>query len=485
MSKYFTYLFQKNIKHRLKEQIIRYICKVAYILNCCGKHIYSNTMRRILVLLLLFTPFVSNLAQEEWSLQDCLEYAVENNISLKRQEVLSEIYRTDLRASKANMLPNLNFSARANMNFGRSVDPVTNDITFSQNLGNSFSIGSGLTVFNGFALINRVSAARFMYQMGVELQKQQENMMALDIISAYYQLLMARGVVQTATRQLEVSDQQLHRVDVMVRTGSENKTTLLEMQSQVSNDRLLLTQAVNNEAIGRENLRRLLQLDPGVDFFIADKEGPVSMEGNAYSNADSVYNVANEIMAGITALEYQALAREKELKASIGEATPELRLSAGWGTGYFDAMTEGVETTPFMEQLKNNNSQSIEATLSIPIFNRWFYGRNIKRAKLSLQDSKLELEQGRNDLYQQVNTACLELAAISDEYLAALDNYKFSELAFVAVEKKFQIGMANATEYSEARRQKFSSEIYLLRTELQYEVKQMTIRFFLTGEWNS
>ncbi len=443
------------------------------------------SMRKIIIIFLLLTQAAMVGAQDKWSLQDCIDYAVENNIALKRQQIQTEMYRVDHKSSKANLLPNLNFNSQANMNFGRSVDPVTNSITFNQNIRNSFSVGTGLTVFNGFALINRMSAAKFLYLMGIELQEQQEDLILLDIINAYYEILMARGVVQTATDQLEVSEQQLYRVGVMVRTGSENRTTLLEMQSQVSGDRLLLTQAVNNAAIVLENLRRLLQLDPGVNFDVVDRSVPAFMAEGDLQSADSVYSVARDILPGISALEYKMVAREKELKATIGEATPELSLSAGWGTGYFDAKMEGVETTPYLEQLKLNNSQSVQATLSVPIFNRWYHGRNIKRARLNLEDSQLELEQEKNTLYQEVNSACLELAAINDEYLAAKDNIEYSGQAFKAVEKKFQIGMANATEYSEARRQKFSAEVNLLKTELQYELKSMTINFFLTGEWTN
>jgi outer membrane protein len=280
-----------------------------------------------------------------------------------------------------------------------------------------------------------------------------------------------------------VSEQQLHRVDVLVKTGAENRTTLLEMQSQVSGDRLLLTQAVNNASIGLEKLRRLLQLEPGTEFDVEDPFVSLVVSEVSDANKDSIYSVAKDILPGISALEYKKAAREKELRAAIGEATPEISLAAGWGTGYFDAMMEGVETTPYIEQLKNNNSQSIQATISIPIFNRWFYGRNIKRAKLNLKDTQLELEQEKNNLYQEISSACLELAAIRDEYIAAKDNIEFSSQSFKAVEKKFQIGMANATEFSEARRQKFYAEVNLLSTELQYKLKEMTIQFFLTGEW--
>ena len=139
----------------------------------------------------------------------------------------------------------------------------------------------------------------------------------------------------------------------------------------------------------------------------------------------------------------------------------------------------------YFEQLKNNPNQSVQASLRIPIFNRWFYGSNIKRAKLNLKDAELQLQEEYNTLYSQVNNATLELAAVKDEYTAIMDTKEYSDLAFKAVEKKFQTGMANATEYAEARRQKFYSEVDLLRIKLQYNLKLITLKYYLSGKWTN
>ena len=438
---------------------------------------------RIVVTVFLFIPALLVQGQEKWTLEQCIDYALENNIALRRQAIATEQYRADYTAGKMQMLPSLNFQSQAAVNFGRSVDPVTNDITFNQTFGNYYYLGTGVTLFNGFATLNRMAAARYLYQMGVELQQQQRDLLSIDIINGFFQVLMARGVVETEGEQLKGTGEQLHRIEVMVETGGESRTTLLEMQSQYSSDKLLLTQAVNNEKIALESLRQLLQLEQGEAFDIDENSLLVDLPGEMSTDVDSVFDTARNIMPGIAALELKADARKHELKAAKGEATPEVSLSAGWRTGYYDAMIEGVQNTPFQEQIKNNNNQFVQANLTIPIFNRWYNGRNIKRAKLNLADSELELEQEINNLYSQVTAACLELTAVYDEYLAASDSREYSEIAYNAVDKKFITGMASATEYSEARRQKFSSEVNLLRTRLQYNLKAMTIEFYLTGRW--
>lgn len=442
-------------------------------------------MKKIIFTLLLIAGVgIVVSGQEKWSLEKCISYAIENNIALKRQQVQTEQNRTNLKQSRAALLPNLNFQSSGAMNFGRSVDPVTNTITFNQNIQNSYFMGSNITVFNGFALANRISASKFMYEMGLELEQANKDLLTVDITNAYFQVLMYRGVVSTARKQLEVSEQQLHRISVMVETGAESKTTKLEIQSQVSNDRLLLTQAINNEMIALESLKQLLQLDSSTDFNISEESLLVNVGEDMTTDVDSVFNTAKEILPGINALVLQAEARKKLVKAAIGEATPELTFSGGWRTGYYDAMMEGVATTPFPEQLKNNNNQSLSATITIPIFNRWYSGSNIKRAKLNLQDAELQLQQEYNTLYSQVTNATLELEAAKDEHMAIKDSKEYSDLAFTAVEKKFQTGMANATEFAEARRQKFYAEVNLLRVQLQYNLKMMMLKYYLTGQWS-
>jgi outer membrane protein len=448
-----------------------------------GKTNFNSRMRkRIMIVtgIILIGNFLS--AQEGWTLQDCLDYAVEHNLTVKRQEVTSEQYRYDLTEQKLRMLPNLSFESAASINYGRSVSPEDNIITFDPNLSNSYTLSSGVTIFNGFAQYNRVSATKLLNLMGQELVERQKNLLSLDIVNAYYSLLMARGLAETAQAQLEVTMKQLRRTELMVETGKEPKTTWYELQSQASSDNLLLTQAKNNALIALQDLVTLLQLEPGTDFNIANGD-TIMIEVEREFEPDSLYNAAKEVLPMIHALELKTRSMEKQLSSYKGLLTPALSIYGGFRTQYFNALNSDVEPPSFNTQLKDNSNPYFGIHIGIPIFNRWSNMRNVKRAMLNLEDSNLELEQEYNNLYQEVTKACLELTASQDEYLAARDNLEFSRIAYDAVEKKFTTGIANATEFAEARRQFFSAEVTLLRAQLQYNVRMITIRFYQTGEW--
>jgi len=422
-------------------------------------------------------------AQEGWTLQDCLDYAIEHNLSIKRQEVTGEQYRYDLKEQKLRMLPNLSFETSASINYGRSVSPEDNIITFDPNLSNGYSFSSGVTIFNGFAQYNRISASKFLDMMGQELVERQKNLLSLDIVNAYYRLLMARGLAEAAAAQLEVTQKQLRRTELLVETGKEAKTTWFELQSQASSDNLLLTQAKNDALIALQDLRTLLQLEPGTEFEVSG-ENTVIIDIERDYTPDSVYDQAKRVLPMIQVLELKTSAMEKQLASYKGLLTPALSIYGGWRTQYFNALNSEVEPPNFNTQLKENSNPYFGVHIGIPIFNRWSNMRNVKRAMLNLEDSNLELEQEYNNLYQEVTKACLELTASQDEYLAARDNLEFSRIAYDAVEKKFTTGLANATEFAEARRQFFSAEVNLLRAQLQYNIRMITIQFYQTGSWS-
>jgi len=440
----------------------------------------------LLIIILLFqvsSGFQPLLAQDKWTLEECLAYAEENSIALKRSQITADKRKSDLLTRRLELLPDLRFQSQGSMNFGRSVDPETNTITFNQNIANYYYLGTGVTIFNGFAQLNRISAARYLHLSGEAAEEKERNLLALDIINAYYNTLMAKGTVKSAEQQVEVSKAQYHKTEVLVETGAESKTTLLEIQSQLSNDKLLLSQARTNEGIVLENLRLLLQLEPGKAFDIEDQTEVILVRTSGSINTDSIYNTSKDILPRIKTLELQTSARKKQLAALRGVSTPEIEAFAAWRTGYYDAMVPGEDPIPFNEQLRNNTNQYVGIGLNIPIFNNWYNRNNIKKAKLDLKDSELELLNEKNTLFNEINRACFELISVRDEYVSAVDNLEFNKLSFEAVSKKFDTGLASATEFAEAKEALFTAEISLLSAQLQYKLKEMTVNFYMTGKW--
>ena len=163
-------------------------------------------MKRVIITVFLLRIALSSpglFAQEvSWTLGDCVTYAIENNIELKRQKLLTETAGVNLVKSKLDVLPSLNFGSDAQLGFGRSIDPVTNLITFEQNFSNSYFLNSSIEIFRGFTTLNTISANKFMMKAGLENEKIAKNQLILDITTQYFQSLYAKGVERASKVQL-------------------------------------------------------------------------------------------------------------------------------------------------------------------------------------------------------------------------------------------------------------------------------------------
>jgi outer membrane protein len=447
-------------------------------------------MKRIIVLIILHAIISSGetTAQEvkKWTLQDCINYAVENNIGLQRQMLQTESGETDLLKARMNLLPSLNFGSDVQLGFGRSIDPVTNLITFEQNLSNSYSLSSSVTIFSGFAALNTISANKFMVKAGLEAEKVNRNTLIVNILGVYYQVLYAKGLEDAAKMQLELSEKQLFRITKMVETGKEALSKQYELQSRASEDRLSYTIARNTADQAVTSLKQLLQLEPGSEFDILMPELNSTLITDDRYDVDSVYNISSGTLPRLKAINYELMASKRQVAAARGNLSPRLSVGGVIYTGYYKLISEGVpQQNSFTDQLKNNNSQALYMSLDIPIFNNYTSGRNIRLAKIRRNDTELKLELEKNSLYTDIENASLSYNRGRDEYIAAVRNKEYNIKSFDAVEKKFEAGLVDVTDYSAAKTTLFRAETEALRTRLQLLIRRLTIQFYTTGEYEN
>jgi len=441
---------------------------------------------QLFFVLLIAPPALLSAQQESWTLEDCIAYALSNNIGLQRQHLQTESAGIDFRKSKMDLLPNLNFGSDARVGFGRSIDPVTNLITFKQNLSNSYTLSSSIEVFNGFAAINTLSANKFMLKAGIEAEKVARNTMIVNIMGQYYQVIYARGLEAAAKMQLDLSEKQLFRISRMVNTGKEAVAREYEIASQVSADRLTWTTAQSSSSRALTQLRQMLQLDPGTDFNILVPDLKTILFSENGFDADSVYSIASNLLPRLKSIEYELRASENLVAVAKGALAPSLTVGGAIFTGYYKVIGEnGDSQASFSTQLRNNNSQAVYLSLNIPIFNRYSASRNIKQAVIRKEDTRLRLELEKNALYSEIEDACLNYNRGREEYVAAEANLAFNEKSFDAVEKKFEAGLVDVTDYAAAKTTLFSAETEALRTKLQLLIRKLTIEFYTTGEYEN
>jgi len=446
-------------------------------------------MKKIILiptLLLLLISGPSPAQDKKWTLKDCIDYAVSNNIGLQRQRLQTESSEASYLKSKLDILPSLNFESDGNMGFGRSIDPVTNLITFKQNVSNSYALNSNIVLFGGLSTINTMEANKFMLKAGIEAEKVARNTLIVQILGQYYKALYSRGLEEVTRLQLEVSEKQLFRITKMVETGKEALSKQLEMQSRVSSGRLDYTVVKNSTNQAITTLRQMLQLDPATEFDLITPALDSMIISEGFYKPDSVYTIASDVLPRLRSLEYELRSYKKQYAAAKGSISPNLTAGGTIYTGFYKVVNEsGLDQQAFSTQLKNNNSQALYLRLQIPIFNNYTTGRNIKVARLRRDDAALRLELEKNNLYSEIENACLDYNRGKDEFRAAEANLMYNRQSFAAVEKKFETGLVDVTDYSAAQTNFMKAEAEALRTKLQVMIRELTIRLYSTGEYEN
>jgi len=299
----------------------------------------------------------------------------------------------------------------------------------------------------------------------------------------YYMVLYTKGLENASKMQLEISEKQLFRIQKMVETGKEAISKEYEIQSRVSADRLSFTVAQNSASQALTTLKQMLQLAPGTEFDILMPDFNLILIPDKNFNTDSIYTIAAQTLPRLRSIEYELQASKKQLAAARGRLAPSLSAGGSIFTGYYTAL--GDSTTPFAKQLNNNFGQAVFASLNIPIFNNYTTSRNIKLARINQKDRELRLELEKNSLYTEIENACLNYNRGKDEFSAATANFEYNKKSFSAVEKKFESGLVDVTDYSAAKTTLFTAETEALRTKLQLLIRNLTIQFYTTGEYEN
>jgi len=455
----------------------------------------------LLALIFSFTAF----SQETWSLSECIDYAIKNNIQIKMQELNAEYNENLLKQSKANILPNLNFGASQAYSFGWSNDPFTNVFSPSNTQTLNLSLTSSVTLFNGFQNINTIKQNEYKVKSSLANIQKIKNDISLNIAAAFLQILFNKELLQIAENNAEISKLQLNNTTVLVNSGSLAEGSLLEVEAQVALDQLDIVNTQNIIKTSYLTLAQFLELDSLNNFEIEFPELSEPDTNIILPLIDVVYNEAIGLPQ-IEAAQYDLLSAEKALSVAKGGLSPTLTLSGSVGTGYSDVrkhyesefdglkaygivLTTGdsvyvpafktIETEyPFSDQLKDNKSEYVALNLQIPIFNKYYTKTNISNSKINIENSKLQLEYVKNQLYKDIQQA-------HNDVYSSLSKYKASKKAVVAMqksfdytEKKYEAGLITTLEFNTSKNNLIKSQSDLLQAKYEYIFKLNILNFY-------
>lgn len=426
--------------------------------------------------LIAFNSFSAK-AQDTWSLERCINYALANNMDLIISNNNTEKQKITVLESKAGLFPTLNLGSRADYSFGRNVN-FSNVITYEQSMVNYYGLSTSVDLFRGFIKLNTISFNKYLLSANKEQANYIKNKLVFDVLTAYSTVLYSKGLCEVAQSQLLLSESQYKRMQKMVDIGRESQITVQELKSQWATDKFTLTVTENNFNKTLLQLKQLLKLDATQPFEIEDL-GLNSMISETQQNIDSLFMMAVNLLPEIKQQEFLFKASVKELAIAKGGLSPRIYMSAGLYTNYFDG-----DSKVFSDQIKDNQSQAVGVGITIPIFNNASTYSNIKRKRIVVKDRKLLLQKQKDILYSEIWNAVDALQSANNEYQSAVELYGFSELSLENATKKMEKGLASPTDYEVAKQRFVSAKASLLKSKIVYYMRKQMLQFYKTGNWN-
>ena len=383
----------------------------------------SKALAGVFVLLLFIFISLKIQAQETrvWSLEDCINYALEYNIDIKKQSLNIDYQGEILLQSKLGMLPNLNGYASHGYNWGQTIDPFTNQFATDRVRSNNLHISADVNLFNGLQQLNTIKRNMLNLKAAQYDVNSYKDEIAISVATVYLQTLFYIEYVEIGKNQLQITNQQVERTGKLVAAGTLARGDLLTIEAQQASEELSLVESENNLTLSYLTLSQLLELSTPKGFVIEKPELGLIDDPEKLLDPEQIFAFAVEIRPEIQSAQIKVESSEKYLNIARGSLYPRLSFNGSWGSGYSGANKDtSYNTKPFGDQLSDNNNRTIGLNLNIPIFNGWRSRSSIAQAKIGIADANLDLQLQKNTLYKVIQQAYNDAEAALNKHKAVL-----------------------------------------------------------------
>jgi len=442
--------------------------------------------------LLLLSGTAAFPQQKVWSLEECIRYAIDNNIQIKQQVIQTEYQQNVLDLAKLKLLPTLNGQASHNYSFGRALDQTTYQYTEHQNVQSSnFYAGGNLSLFKGLQNYNSIQKSKYdLLSSDQDLNAIKDNI-SLTVALDYLQILLNKELVKSTADQVSITKQQIEKTRKMVDAGSVARGNLLQIESQAAQEDLQLINLQNQLDISYLNITQLLELKTPAGFEISVPEIQVDTNSVIDGNVDGIFETAVGTRSEVKSSEFKLRSSEYSLKIAQGSRSPQLSLSHSFSSGYSSIrkkllgydMSSGTPVPQygpysFLDQVNDNISYGIGFSLSIPILNGWQVNKNISNSKLDIQNSQYALEATKKNLYKSIQQSYADAVAALKKYGASVKAVTSAEESFRYTEQKFNVGMVAPVDYNAAKTTLLKAQSDLSQAKYEFIFKTKVLDFY-------
>ena len=440
-------------------------------------------MKKILILIfasLFFSQGLIFSQQKVWTLQECIKYAIENNIQIKQQAVQTEVQKNSYDLAKLKLLPSVNGQASHNYSFGRALDQQSYTFYNQTIQSDNFYIGGQAPVFNGLQNYNSIQKNKNLALASEEDLKNISDNVALNVAMMYLQVLLNKELVAVDDNQLNITLQQIEKTQKLVDAGSVAKGNLLQIQAQAAQEELALINMKNQLETSFLTLTQLLELKTPAGFEVEVPVINVDPNSIITGNIDEIYEIAIKNRPEVRSSELNLTASQYGLKVAKGGRSPQISLTYSVNTGYtyiYNLPSPAVND-PFRTQLKDNRYSAVGLSMNIPILNGWQVNKNISNSKLNVESSQFALEGTKKQLYKNIQQAYTDAVAALKKLNVSMKAVASTEESFRYTEQKFNVGMVTPVDYNAAKTQLLNSQSDMTQAKFEFLFKTKVLDFY-------
>ena len=449
------------------------------------KSIRPSRALRVLFVLFAFSAGVIQAQKREWTLEECVTYAVENNLDVQQFQLAFERTLLDKSDAIGNLLPGVNGQTQVGRNVGFTIDPSTNAPTTEGITTASANLTATMTLFDGLRNINQLQRAK-MNTLASQYQLQDlVDDIRLNVANAYLNVLSNKESLKAFRAQYAVTEQDLNRTREQVDAGVLPRGDLLEIQATAANLEQQIVNAENDVLLSRIVLAQLLQITDYENFDVADQEFDVPPSDILGNSPRVIYDKALTFRNDIAFSQANVELAEQDLKIARGAYLPSLNAFFNYNTRYSSNTTLPDPANPgsffsqtFVDQLWILDGISYGARLDVPIFNGWSTRNNVKRAKIDVMRAELQLEQDKLALENDINTAYLDVQNFAKAYEAAQKTLEARQLALEYARERYEVGLMNAFDYGQAQARVDDAQASVIQNKFNYIFRLKVLEFY-------
>lgn len=476
--------------------------------------------RKILILVITFLLSARVQAQgvKQWNLEECINYALNNNLNVKQSELSRQDVEARLRQSKLNRIPSLNFNLFNSWRWGRSIDPTTNRFVNQRINSNGLNGSSNIVIYNGNRQVNAIRQGKKELEAGFYDVEKSKNDIALQVVAGYLNIIFAREQLKNANAQLKTMQAQLGQTKKLVDAGSLPITNLLDIQAQEASNEVDAINAQNEIELALLQLKQLLQIPATESFDIVMPEFNPAEYAMVPYPVDEVYQKALITQPEIKSSNLRIESADYGVRLAKGAHIPVLSANGQLFTNYSSVQDRervvpddggGTPVTippspigmvgndpnlvvysfprtiytrsdyPYSSQWLDNWSWSVGLNIGIPVFNGYITKTNIQRAKIMKENAEINAENTRNILRQTIERAYNDAEAAAKIFEAAGRQVEALQESFRATEKSYNLGAKNFVEYQVASNNLFGAKLDQTRAKFDYIFKLKILDFYL------